>query len=72
MFLKPNIFARNRPRMNEQVNWFHVDGSLIPVKKKKAVSKISEFMWTITSAAAKSLGSVVNIKKNKITIMIWR
>ena len=21
--------------MNEQVNWFHVDGSLIPVKKKK-------------------------------------
>ena len=48
--------------MNEQVNWFHVDGSLIPVKKN-AVSKISEFMWTITSAAAKSLGSVVYKEK---------
>ena len=29
-------------------------------------------MWTITSVEAKSLGSVVYVKKNKITIMIWR
>ena len=35
IFLKPNIFPTNRPRLNEQVNWFHVDGRLIPLKKMR-------------------------------------
>ena len=65
IFLKPKIFPTNRPRMSEQVKWFHVDGSLIPVKKKCGFKNIRIYVDDYVGSSEESRFSCIYKEKIK-------